>query len=115
MISAILSQDPSGMSVLVPYHFFLIQHPRKTNDPEGICEHHSQLIAFFFLGDMIICAWCCRMWWETQTSKWNETCHESVQQTALVFIRSLGDEEHMDLVGRLVAECRQKDTEYEWS
>ena len=33
-----------------------------------------------------------------------------MQQTGLVFIRSLGDEEHMDLIERLVAECRQKDT-----
>ena len=32
-----------------------------------------------------------------------------------VFIRSLGDEEHMDLVERVVAECRQEDTEYELS
>ena len=32
-----------------------------------------------------------------------------------VFIRSLGDEEHTDLAEREVAECRQEDTEYEWS
>ena len=37
------------------------------------------------------------------------------EQTRRVFIRSLGDEEHMDLVERVVAECRQEDTEYEWS
>ena len=37
------------------------------------------------------------------------------ENTRRVFIRSLGDEEHMDLVERVVAECRQEDTEYEWS
>ena len=52
---------------------------------------------------------------ETQTSGWNETCHDGIEQTRRVFIRSLGDEEHMDLVEREVAECRQEDTEYEWS
>ena len=52
---------------------------------------------------------------ETQTSRWNDTCHESIEQTRRVFIRSLGDEEHMDLVERVVAECLQEDTEYEWS
>ena len=52
---------------------------------------------------------------ETQTSRGNETCHESIEQTRRVFIRSLGDEEHMDLVNRVVPECRQEDTEYDWS
>ena len=42
------------------------------------------------------------MFEETQTSKWNETCHESIEQTRRVFIRSLGDEEHMDLDGRRI-------------
>ena len=37
------------------------------------------------------------------------------EKTRRVFTRSLGDEEHMDLVERAVAECRQEDTEYEWS
>ena len=37
------------------------------------------------------------------------------EKTRRVFIRSLSDEEHMDLVERVVAECRQDDTEYEWS
>ena len=37
------------------------------------------------------------------------------EKTRRVFIRSLGDEEHRDLVERVVAECRQEDTEYEWS
>ena len=49
---------------------------------------------------------------ETQTSRWNEIRHESIEQTWRVFIRSLGDEEHMDFVERVVAECRQEDTEY---
>ena len=52
---------------------------------------------------------------ETQTSRWNETCHEGIEQTRRVFIKSLGDEEHTELVERVVAECRQEDTEYEWS
>ena len=62
---------------------------------------------FFFL-DMTICAWCCRKCDETQTSRWNESCHESIEQTRRVFIRSLGDEEHMDLVKRVVAERRRR-------
>ena len=37
------------------------------------------------------------------------------EKTRRVFIRSLGDEEHMDLVQRVVAEGRQEDAEYEWS
>ena len=52
---------------------------------------------------------------ETQTSGWNETCHDGIEQARRVFIKSLGDEEHTDLVEREVAECRQEDTEHEWS
>ena len=37
------------------------------------------------------------------------------EKTQRLFIRSHGDEEHMDLVERVVAECRQEDTEYDWS
>ena len=37
------------------------------------------------------------------------------EKTRRVFIRSVGDEEHMELVERVVAERRQEDTEYEWS
>ena len=48
---------------------------------------------------------CCRMCKETQTSKWNETCYESMKRQS-VFIRSLGDEEHMGLVERVDAMMR---------
>ena len=34
------------------------------------------------------------------------------EQSRRVFIRSLGDEEHMGLIERPVDECRREDTEY---
>ena len=76
--------------------------------------HSISTVTPFFL-DIIICAWCSRMCGEIQTSRWNETCHEGIDQTGRVFIRSLGDEEHMELINRVVVECQQKEAKYEWS
>ena len=74
--------------------------------------HSLSCFLLLFL-DLTICARCCKMCEETQTSRWNETCYESMNRLGVC--SSLGDEEHMDLVERVVAECRQEDTEYEWS
>ena len=52
---------------------------------------------------------------ETQNIKMERNMLRQHEKTRRVFIRSLGDEEHMDLVVRVVAECRQEETENEWS
>ena len=50
-----------------------------------------------------------------KNSKMERNMLREHDKTRRVFIRSLGDEEHMDVVERVVAECRQEGTEYERS
>ena len=38
-----------------------------------------------------------------------------IERARRVFIRSLGDEEHMELINRVVVECQQQEATYEWS
>ena len=66
----------------------------------------SSFILFMFGHDQFVRG-CGRMCGETQTSRRNETCHDGVEQNWRVFIGSFGDEEHRELVNRVVVEDSQ--------